>query len=132
VRQRTVSPSEPAPEADGAQGLGALAGLRVVELGVWVAAPAAAALLADWGADVIKVEPPTGDPEVVQDRQLAANEGFVEVDGGALRLVNGPITFSDVPAPQDARVPALGEHTDEVLAELAEPASDTAGAGSAT
>src|SRR6516165_11639306 len=39
-----------------------IAGLRVVELGVWVAAPAAAGLLADWGADVIKVEPPTGDP----------------------------------------------------------------------
>ena len=43
-------------------GLSALAGLRVVELGVWVAAPSAAALLADWGAEVIKVEPPTGDP----------------------------------------------------------------------
>lgn len=48
---------------DGAEGgLPALAGLRVVELGVWVAAPAAAALLADWGAEVIKVEPPAGDP----------------------------------------------------------------------
>jgi crotonobetainyl-CoA:carnitine CoA-transferase CaiB-like acyl-CoA transferase len=34
----------------------------VVELGVWVAAPSAAALLADWGADVIKVEAPAGDP----------------------------------------------------------------------
>jgi crotonobetainyl-CoA:carnitine CoA-transferase CaiB-like acyl-CoA transferase len=43
-------------------GLQSLSGLRVVELGVWVAAPSAAALLADWGADVIKVEPPTGDP----------------------------------------------------------------------
>ena len=43
-------------------GLSAFSDLRVVELGVWVAAPAAAALLADWGADVIKVEPPTGDP----------------------------------------------------------------------
>jgi crotonobetainyl-CoA:carnitine CoA-transferase CaiB-like acyl-CoA transferase len=43
-------------------GLSALASLRVVELGVWVAAPSAAALLADWGADVIKVEAPTGDP----------------------------------------------------------------------
>ena len=48
--------TEPAP------GLSTLAGLRVVELGVWVAAPSAAALLADWGADVIKVEAPTGDP----------------------------------------------------------------------
>jgi crotonobetainyl-CoA:carnitine CoA-transferase CaiB-like acyl-CoA transferase len=45
-----------------AGGLSSLAGLRVVEMGVWVAAPAAGALLADWGADVIKVEPPTGDP----------------------------------------------------------------------
>jgi crotonobetainyl-CoA:carnitine CoA-transferase CaiB-like acyl-CoA transferase len=42
-------------------GLSSFAGLRVVELGVWVAAPAAA-LLADWGADVIKVEPQAGDP----------------------------------------------------------------------
>jgi crotonobetainyl-CoA:carnitine CoA-transferase CaiB-like acyl-CoA transferase len=45
-----------------AGGLTSLSDLRVVELGVWVAAPAAAALLADWGADVIKVEPPAGDP----------------------------------------------------------------------
>jgi crotonobetainyl-CoA:carnitine CoA-transferase CaiB-like acyl-CoA transferase len=43
-------------------GLTALTGLRVVEMGVWVAAPSAGALLADWGADVIKVEPPHGDP----------------------------------------------------------------------
>jgi crotonobetainyl-CoA:carnitine CoA-transferase CaiB-like acyl-CoA transferase len=47
------------PDPDG---FAALADLRVVELGVWVAAPAASALLADWGADVIKVEPPAGDP----------------------------------------------------------------------
>jgi crotonobetainyl-CoA:carnitine CoA-transferase CaiB-like acyl-CoA transferase len=45
-----------------AHGLTALSGLRVVELGVWVAAPSAAALLADWGAEVIKVESPMGDP----------------------------------------------------------------------
>lgn len=42
---------------------GPLSGYRVVELGVWVAGPAAAGLLADWGADVIKVEPPAGDPQ---------------------------------------------------------------------
>jgi crotonobetainyl-CoA:carnitine CoA-transferase CaiB-like acyl-CoA transferase len=29
---------------------------------MWVAAPAAATMLADWGADVVKVEAPTGDP----------------------------------------------------------------------
>ena len=39
-----------------------LEGLRVVELGLWVAGPAAAGLLADWGADVVKLEAPAGDP----------------------------------------------------------------------
>jgi crotonobetainyl-CoA:carnitine CoA-transferase CaiB-like acyl-CoA transferase len=37
-------------------------GVRVVELGVWVAGPAAGGILADWGADVIKIEAPSGDP----------------------------------------------------------------------
>ncbi len=39
-----------------------LANVKVVDLGLWIAGPAAAAMLADWGADVVKVEPPKGDP----------------------------------------------------------------------
>jgi formyl-CoA transferase len=42
-------------------GDGPLAGIRVLEVANWLAAPAGCALLADAGADVIKVEPPTGD-----------------------------------------------------------------------
>ncbi len=42
---------------------GPLAGLKVIELGQLIAGPFAAKTLADFGADVIKVEPPgTGDP----------------------------------------------------------------------
>jgi crotonobetainyl-CoA:carnitine CoA-transferase CaiB-like acyl-CoA transferase len=39
-----------------------LEGLKVVELASYIAAPGAAGVMADWGADVIKVEPPGGDP----------------------------------------------------------------------
>lgn len=39
-----------------------LSGIRVVEMGLWLAGPAAGGILSDWGADVIKIEPVTGDP----------------------------------------------------------------------
>jgi crotonobetainyl-CoA:carnitine CoA-transferase CaiB-like acyl-CoA transferase len=41
---------------------GAFAGVRVVELAQWVFVPVAGAVLADWGADVIRIERPEGDP----------------------------------------------------------------------
>jgi len=41
---------------------GAFDGLRVVELAQWVFVPVAGAVLADWGADVIRIERPEGDP----------------------------------------------------------------------
>jgi len=44
---------------DGSEG--ALAGIKVVELGQLVSAPYCAKLFADFGAEVIKVEPPAGD-----------------------------------------------------------------------
>ena len=60
--------------------------------------------------------------EVVEDRQLVDNDGFVTVGGGALRSVNGPVSFSDVVAEPDRGVPRLGEHTAEVLKDLADGA----------
>jgi crotonobetainyl-CoA:carnitine CoA-transferase CaiB-like acyl-CoA transferase len=41
---------------------GPLEGIRVVEMAFWVAGPSTAGILCDWGADVIKIEPPNGDP----------------------------------------------------------------------
>jgi formyl-CoA transferase len=42
---------------------GPLAGLKVIEMGQLIAGPFAAKTLADFGADVVKIEPPaTGDP----------------------------------------------------------------------
>jgi len=39
-----------------------LAGLKIVEFATYVAAPSAAAVMSDWGAEVIKVESGRGDP----------------------------------------------------------------------
>ncbi|MCI0841898.1 MAG: CoA transferase, partial [Chloroflexi bacterium] len=42
---------------------GMLDGIKVLEVANWVAAPSACAMLADLGADVVKIEhPDTGDP----------------------------------------------------------------------
>jgi formyl-CoA transferase len=69
---RTMKPDTP-PEQRSAQGgpaanappipASALSGLKVIELGQLIAGPFAAKTLADFGADVIKIEPPgAGDP----------------------------------------------------------------------
>ena len=39
-----------------------LSGLRILEIGHFIAAPFCTRLLADLGAEVIKIEPPDGDP----------------------------------------------------------------------
>lgn len=49
--------------SDAAPEPGVLDGIRVVELATWAFVPAAGVVLADWGAEVIKVERPgSGDP----------------------------------------------------------------------
>jgi crotonobetainyl-CoA:carnitine CoA-transferase CaiB-like acyl-CoA transferase len=37
-------------------------GLKVVDFASFIAGPGAATILSDFGAEVVKVEPPTGDP----------------------------------------------------------------------
>jgi crotonobetainyl-CoA:carnitine CoA-transferase CaiB-like acyl-CoA transferase len=53
--------SSPGP-ARGSTPRGALAGLRVLDLTTLLSAPQVAAMLADFGAEVVKVEPREGDP----------------------------------------------------------------------
>ncbi len=60
--------------------IGPLDGIRVVELSNWMAAPSAAALLADMGADVIKVEPLTGDVVRKMSRPARPDPNGPDVD----------------------------------------------------
>src|ERR1700729_87925 len=62
-----------------------LEGVRVLEVAAWTFVPAAGAALADLGADVIKVEPPNGDPQ----------RGLMNLLGSAERP--GPNPFVEIP-----------------------------------
>src|ERR1700734_169689 len=77
---------------------GPVAGIKVVELGVWVAGPAAAGILSDWGADVIKIEPPTGDPARTFQRMLGGdlpNNPPFELDNRSKRSIVIDLTVPD-------------------------------------
>ncbi|MBI2329738.1 MAG: CoA transferase [Chloroflexi bacterium] len=52
---------------------GILEGLKVVDMGVAIAMPAAAAMMADWGADVTKIEPVFGEGQPGRDDAYVYN-----------------------------------------------------------
>jgi len=67
--------------------MGVLSGIKVVEMGVFVAGPATAAVLADWGADVVKIENPAGGDPI----RALVSLGLVPIEpevNGALELEN--------------------------------------------
>ena len=70
---------------------GPMEGVKVVEMGVWVAGPAAGGILADWGADVVKVEPPgIGDPARLFGQMLGGDLPFnppFEMDNRSKRSI---------------------------------------------
>jgi formyl-CoA transferase len=67
-------------------------GLRVLEVAAWTFVPTAGGILADLGADVIKVEPPTGDPQrglqnALRTDDPAAANPFVEIPNRGKRSI---------------------------------------------
>jgi crotonobetainyl-CoA:carnitine CoA-transferase CaiB-like acyl-CoA transferase len=87
-----------------------LDGVKVVEVAGWTFVPAVGGVLADSGADVIKIEhPETGDP------QRGLSIGTVGAKGA------GAVSFSIEQPNRGKRslglnnAPDAGEHTDEIL-----------------
>jgi formyl-CoA transferase len=67
-------------------------GVRVLEVAAWTFVPAAGAILADLGADVIKIEPPSGDPQrglqnALRPTDPAAANPFVEIPNRGKRSI---------------------------------------------
>jgi formyl-CoA transferase len=71
----SAGPFTPSPNTTPRSLDGPLAGLKVIEIASTIAGPACARLLADFGADVIKIEPPEGDPV----RQMGRHVGDVSL-----------------------------------------------------
>ena len=65
----------------------ALEGMRIVEIGHFVAAPFATRILADLGADIIKVEAPTGDPARQWGEQIDGNSLWWSIHGRNKRSI---------------------------------------------
>lgn len=76
-----------------------LEGVRVIEVAAWTFVPAAGAVMADLGADVIKVEPPNGDPQRGLANMLNFAEGamnpFLEVPNRGKRSVTLDLTSAN-------------------------------------
>jgi crotonobetainyl-CoA:carnitine CoA-transferase CaiB-like acyl-CoA transferase len=89
-----------------------LSGLRVLDLGRYIAAPYCAALLADQGAEVIRIEPPTGAPDRdvmsigLEDRgalylQVNRNKKSLALD---ITTADGRVAFEKLVAQSDVVV----------------------------
>ncbi|MEX5637132.1 CaiB/BaiF CoA transferase family protein [Parafrankia sp. FMc2] len=78
-----------------------LEGVKVVELAAWTFVPAAGAVLADWGADVIKIEhPETGDPQrgLISSGLVPGKDGvnhFIEQPNRGKRSIGVDVSHPD-------------------------------------
>jgi formyl-CoA transferase len=75
---------------------GPFEGVRVIEVASWMFVPGAGAIMADLGADVIKVEPPAGDPQrgllsLLNQSETGPNP-FIEIPNRGKRSITVDLT----------------------------------------
>lgn len=103
-----MTPNTPPTPLNGA---GPLAGIRVVEICTTIAGPACGRLLADFGADVIKIEPPDGDPV----RQMGSHVGAVSLYSASILRGKRSIVIDLKKEEGRALAQSLMERADVVL-----------------
>ncbi|HPE48258.1 MAG TPA: CaiB/BaiF CoA-transferase family protein [Hyphomonas sp.] len=87
-----------------------LEGIKVIEYATYMAAPGAGAILSDWGADVVKVEPLGGDPIRIFFRTLGTD------------IQDNPVFDFDNRGKQSIALDTSTEAGQKILRQLAETA----------
>ncbi|MEO0029394.1 MAG: Succinyl-CoA:(R)-benzylsuccinate CoA-transferase subunit BbsF [Pseudomonadota bacterium] len=95
---------------------GPLNGLRVIEICSTIAGPACTRLMADFGAEVIKIEPPEGDPV----RQMGQHVDDVSLYAASL-LRNKKSVVLDLKNPQDLQIAKRLIESADILVENNRP-----------
>ena len=90
-----------------------LQGIKVIEHATYFAAPGAGGILSDWGAEVIKIEPPGGDP---------VRSNFPTKGTGKEHLTDNPAFDGDNRGKKSIVVDARTEEGREVIRRLADQA----------
>ena len=90
-----------------------LKGVKVIEHATYFAAPGAGGILADWGAEVIKIEPPGGDP---------VRNNFPTKGTGKEHLTDNPAFDGDNRGKKSIVVDARTEEGREIIRKLADTA----------
>ncbi len=90
-----------------------LQGIKVIEHATYFAAPGAGGILSDWGAEVIKIEPPGGDP---------VRGNFPTKGTGKEHLTDNPSFDADNRGKKSIVVDARTEEGREIILKLADSA----------
>jgi crotonobetainyl-CoA:carnitine CoA-transferase CaiB-like acyl-CoA transferase len=90
-----------------------LKGVKVIEHATYFAAPGAGGILSDWGAEVIKIEPPGGDP---------VRSNFPTKGTGKENLTDNPAFDGDNRGKKSIVVDARTEEGREIIRKLADTA----------
>lgn len=86
AQKQTKTDQSELPPRNGPQG--PLSGIRVIDMSAYIAGPYGCSLLADQGAEIIKIEPPTGDNLRKYPSSLAAeSRAFLGVNRSKLAAV---------------------------------------------